>query len=260
MIQYPGNPQNDSFDEQSAEEPSYIKVAHRLGIKTEDGDDPEHEFEDPDIYVPSVWQKILDKGSQWLSWILVPLFMPVYGLWMIFGLSYLKFTPLSSKITVTLAVAALCVALPMLFILLLKVLGRITDVGLNRRRQRFIPYLFTALCMAAAGWFVASRGAPMWVSMFFVGGAVSGIVNTIINLWWKISAHAAGVAGMVAILLRIARDGVPQGNLELWLIIWLILAGMLGSSRLWLRRHTLGQVLGGYASGFFGVFLMTMIR
>lgn len=254
--EWPGNP-----DETPENIPPIIKaVAEKLRIKTEDGEDPDHEYEDPDIEVSSTGKKIFDGLSTALSWILVPILMPVYGLLFIFGLSYLYYTPTATKLTLLAIVFGLNVILPMIFILLLKFFGVIKEVGLNRRRERFIPYTFVALCMGATAWFLHSKGAPMWVSMFYAGGAAAAMVNTFINLWWKISAHSAGAAGIVALLIRIAHEGVTQGNVELWLILTLFLTGALGTARLWLRRHTLGQVLGGYTSGFLGVYLMTMIN
>lgn len=47
---------------------------------------------------------------------------------------------------------------------------------------------------------------------------------------------------------------------EVWLLISVGLAGLLGSARIWLGRHTLGQVLAGYVVGFCSVFFMMMIR
>lgn len=241
------------------EENTIIRLAKRLGIQTEDGEDPTHEYEDPDMKVSSTGKKIFDGISTGLSWVFVPLLMPVYGMIFVFTLSYLKYTPMATKLSFMAVIFGLNVVLPMLFILMLKFFGVIKEVGLNRRRERFIPYTFVALCMGASAWYLYDHGAPMWLSMFFAGGATAAMVNTFINLWWKISAHAAGIAGIVALLLRIAHDGVPQGNVELWLIITLLTAGTLGTARLWLRRHTLGQVLGGFTTGFLGVFLMTMI-
>ena len=98
----------------------------------------------------------------------------------------------------------------------------------------------------------------MWMTMFFCGGAIAGAINLIINFKWKISAHAAGMAGVAAILLRMAHELPDTANIT-WLVIWLILTGILGASRIWLRRHTLSQVLAGYLNGFLCVWLMTMI-
>ena len=100
----------------------------------------------------------------------------------------------------------------------------------------------------------------MWLIMFFVGGAIAGVINLIINFRWKISAHAAGIAGIVALLTRLLIIGIPVPGLNTWFMISIALTGFLGTARVWLGRHTVWQVLAGYVVGFGCVFLMTMIN
>ena len=56
-------------------------------------------------------------------------------------------------------------------------------------------------------------------------------------------------------------ESVEQVNPDvlIWLIAAVACAGLTGSARLWLGRHTLGQVLSGYAVGFCSVYFLTMI-
>lgn len=205
------------------------------------------------------WARLVTGISNFLSWILVPLLMPVYGLILAFGLSILDVAPMGMRIIFTLIVAGIDVLIPMLLIVLLKRLGVIDDLGLNGRKERLIPYVITTLCFAATAWFMAIKGAPMWLSMFFAGGALASLINLVVNLRWKISAHAAGIAGIIALLVRIERDGSPEPELMGWLIASVILTGLLGSARVWLGRHTVWQVLAGYVVGFCCVFFLTMI-
>ena len=73
------------------------------------------------------------------------------------------------------------------------------------------------------------------------------------NLWWKISAHSAGFGGIIALLLFMQTDGVQAFNL-IWITCAVILlAGLVGSARLYLERHTLGQVAVGFLNGYFCV-------
>lgn len=203
-------------------------------------------------------EKAVTLISNILSWVLVPLLMPVYGLILSFGLSILDVAPMGMRIGFTLIVAGICVLVPMALILLLKRLGLIDDLGLNGRKERLIPYIITAVCYGGTAWFMAVKGAPLWLSLFFAGGALATIINTVINFWWKISAHAAGIAGIVALLLRIEKDGSPEPELFFWLILSIALAGILGSARVWLGRHTVWQVLAGFVVGFCSVFFLTM--
>lgn len=206
------------------------------------------------------WEKFADGISHILSWVLLPLLMPVFGILFIFRLSIMDVIPAGLQTAVTFVIAGINFVAPMLLILLLKLLGVVQDVGLNGRKERLIPYIITALCYGGSAWFVASRGAPIWVTMFFCGGVVASLMNLLINLKWKISAHAAAISGIIALLIRLQRDVAVEPQLFVWLLITVGCAGMLGTARIWLNRHTVWQVLAGYVVGFCSVFFIMYIH
>ena len=201
-------------------------------------------------------ERFITVCSNLLSWILVPLLMPVYGVMLAFGLSILDFTPIGVKLTYALIVLSINVLLPAVAILLLKKAGLVHDVGLNERKERSLPYLMCIICLVATGIFMQTKGAPHWLAMFYYAGAATGLVELVINQWWKISVHCAGAAGIVALLLHIQYDDFCLPATYTWIIVSIALAGLLGAARIWLGRHTLGQVLAGYAVGFCGVFFL----
>lgn len=212
----------------------------------------------PDL-PPTEVESAVTSASHVLSWVLVPLLMPVYGVMLAFGLSILSFTGFGTRVAFTAIVAAFNVAIPAVLVLLLKKLGFVKDVGLNEQKERFLPYVICILCLMGTALFMAYKRAPEWLTMFFLGGALAGIVEVIINRWWKISVHAAGIAGIVALLIHMMLGEYAAPATQVWLLISVGLAGLLGSARIWLGRHTLGQVLAGYAVGFSGVFFMMML-
>lgn len=216
---------------------------------------PSHE----PVYDPTEGERFLDNLSTALSWILVPLLMPVYGVLLAFNLSVLDYMAFPTKLVFTLIVAGINLVIPALLVILLKKMGLVDDLGLNGRKERFIPYIITVVAMAGTGLFMLSKHAPIWLVMFFAGGAVAGVVNMIVNFRWKISAHSAAIAGIVALLIRIMHNGPAAPSILTWLIVWIALSGLLGSGRVWLGRHTPAQVIAGYAVGFLSVFFMTMI-
>lgn len=216
---------------------------------------------EPDRSVPpTTFEHFMNGVATFLSWILVPLLMPVYGVLAAFNLSIMNFTPFRIKLLFVLITVGFTLVIPMLLVLLLKRMGLVHDLGLNGRKERLIPYIISLVTMAGTGWFMMYKGAPMWLVMFFGGGAVAAIVNLLINFRWKISAHAAGIAGVVALLVRILHDDFPQEATFGWLITGIVLAGLMGSARVWLGRHTVWQVVAGYAVGFTSVILMTLIH
>ncbi|MBD5190940.1 MAG: hypothetical protein HDS93_03665 [Bacteroidales bacterium] len=232
-----------------ADEPN--ELDNHNGPELTPGDNPENKAE---------WERVVDNVSHLLSWIFVPLLMPLYGTLLLFSESSLSFTPMLTKVIVTLVVIGLTAAIPMLLVILLKKLGLIEDIGLNGRKERLIPYIITIISFFITAFYFHLKGAPVRASMFFAGGGVAAIIELLINFRWKISAHAAGAAGVVAMLIHLAEDEYPSPDILGWIIFTVFMTGALGSARLWLRRHTLMQVLAGYVVGFCSVYLMMMIH
>ena len=253
-----GNDKKDSLNGVHSSLFGESPIIEEVVIEEQISESPESPKPSPENL--SQWEKVANGISHFLSWIFVPLIMPVFGILFIFRLSILDVIPAGLQTAVTFVIAGINFFAPMLLIFLLKLMGVVQDVGLNGQKERLVPYIITALCYGGSAWFVASRGAPVWVAMFFTGGAVAAILNLFINIKWKISAHAAAIAGVVALLIRIQRDVAAEPKLFLWLLITVGCAGLLGSARVWLGRHTVWQVLAGYVVGFCSVFFMMYIH
>ncbi|MDE7348017.1 MAG: phosphatase PAP2 family protein [Muribaculaceae bacterium] len=204
-------------------------------------------------------ERLVTRFSHLISWVFVPLLMPVYGIMLIFSLSFLTYAPFSSKLVFTLIVFGANFLVPMLLVLLLKKMGLIDDIGLNGRKERLIPYIITIVCLAGTGLFLYLKMAPVWVAMFYAGGALAGLINLLVNFRWKISAHAAGIAGVVAMLIQVIKEGSSGEGVVWWIVGAILCAGILGSARIWLGRHTLMQVLAGSAVGFLSVWTLSLI-
>lgn len=204
-------------------------------------------------------ERIITRFANIISWIFVPLLMPVYGIILIFSLSFLSFAPFHTKLVFTLIVFGANFLVPMILVMLLKKMGVIDDIGLNGRKERLIPYIITIVCLSGTAVFLYLKMAPVWVAMFYAGGALAGLINLIVNFRWKISAHAAGIAGVVAMLIQVIKAGPSVDGMVWWIVGAILTAGLLGSARIWLGRHTLMQVLAGSAVGFLSVWTLSLI-
>lgn len=204
-------------------------------------------------------ERFITRCANIVSWVFVPLLMPVYGILLIFSLSFLSYAPFHTKLIFTLIVFGANFVVPMLLVLLLKKLGMIDDIGLNGRKERLIPYIITIVCLAGTALFLYVKMAPVWVAMFYAGGALAGLINLLVNLRWKISAHAAGIAGLVAMLIQVIKEGPSADGMVWWIVGAILTAGVLGSARIWLGRHTLMQVLAGTAVGFLSVWTLSFL-
>lgn len=202
----------------------------------------------------------MKKISEILSAVFSPLLVPTYGMVLAAFLTILRMLPsnlLWTAIGITFVITCL---VPVSAIVALYRSGVIKDPALNNRTERFIPYGVVVLCYLGCGFFFYKASAPFWLPMFFAGGALATVISTVVNCWWKISAHAAAMGGLVALVFRIVASHYALFNMNVWLSGVIIAAGFVMTARVYLSRHTLWQVLAGCANGFLCVYLMSMIH
>lgn len=85
------------------------------------------------------------------------------------------------------------------------------------------------------------------MSSVLVAAIMIQIVCAVINHWWKISVHTAAVGGTTG---AVAAFSLIFGFYPLWWLSFLIiLAGVLGTSRMLLRIHSLSEIIGGFIIG-----------
>ena len=189
-------------------------------------------------------------AANFLSTTLSPLMMPTYGVFLTLWVSVLCLLPYGTRVTVLLLCMGITCILPLIFLSVLTHFKLVKDLHVDQREQRLLPYLFTALCYGVAAYFLFYRHSPQWFVMFLVGSALTVIVLALINLKWKISAHMAGIGGVIALVYQIHVQGLSAFYL-LWLLcIIIVVAGLLGSARMVLKRHNIWQVLAGLLVGF----------
>jgi membrane-associated phospholipid phosphatase len=139
------------------------------------------------------------------------------------------------------ALAALFVCvLPLIVLLVLVRLGKVTDHHVSDRRQRAPVLLMSLACIAVGLLVLAAAGAPHSV-IAMVLAVVGGVaVLAAVSPFWKMSGHAAAMscAAVVSVLML----GAAWAPL-------LVLVPAVCWSRVVLRAHTLAQVVAGALFG-----------
>lgn len=204
-------------------------------------------------------KRLIVGAARFFSTVLSPLLMPSYGLFLILWGSFLSAQPAGQRIAVLLIVFGITCILPMFFISLLHNLKVIRDKRLNSASERFWPYLLGLLCYIGACFYLGHIHAPRWVIAFAAGGALACVVSFVVNLWWKISAHMAGICGVVALVYTMHTQVLEAFNLKWVFVGTLLLAGILGTSRIILKHHTFAQVLAGAINGYLSVKLLMIL-
>jgi len=149
--------------------------------------------------------------------------------------------------------------MPVLVITLLHVTNFIGHWALRDRRDRMVPFFTNFVCYAVnAVVLTRTNFLPDWVLMPYYGSVILTFVAWIVSWKWKISAHAAANAAgatYYVMLCYFFPDTMP-----LWLSIFsIIVVGLVCSTRVYLGRHTLGQVGAGVLLGVGSILLANAI-
>ena len=183
-----------------------------------------------------------------MSMVFTPFYLPLVGLVALFVFSYLSLLPLLYKLTVLAIVYLFTILMPTLLIHLYRHYQGWTPIELGRKERRMVPYVISIMCYLLCTYIMESMHIPHFMGSILIAALVIQTVCAFINVWWKISTHMAAIGGMAGALFAFGELFAfnPVG----WLCLVFILAGMLGTSRMILRQHTLSEVVAGFVLGF----------
>lgn len=194
--------------------------------------------------------------AQFFSTMLSPLLMPSYGAFLVLWGSFLSSRDTGDRATILIVFFGITCMLPMFFISALQHLRVVRSKRLEDSKERLYPYLFTLLCYIAACFYLDHVHAPLWFIMFATGTCLACAVSLVVNLRWKISAHMAGMGGIVALIYIMHVQMLEAFNLLWVMVVAIMLTGILGSARMALKHHDIYQVIAGALNGYLSVWLM----
>ncbi len=191
------------------------------------------------------------------STIFHPLILPTIAIYLSLQFSYMSMLGVQYISTHTFLVALLTFLIPGLGICLLYKTNYISSIALVNREERTIPYIMFFICYLICGiylWMTNLKGIQFG---FIAGGVVAILCNMIINRWWKISVHMTAIGGVTGLIFVMSYlQYIMYTEYIPYLQVGAILAsGALGTSRILLKRHTLGQVFCGFINGFVWIFV-----
>jgi len=184
--------------------------------------------------------------------------MPIYGVMLLFVYTYFGVTYLQQFWLIITPVILFSFAIPAILIFMLYKIGVISDLSLKVRRERIYPYIITLLSYSVMIFFYYRMNMPPWFLMIMVSSVAIMLVAILITLKWKISAHMFGIGGLIGGAMSVSYF-VEHSNPYFMFMGLFIIAGLVGTSRLILKRHTLAQVIAGFLLGFLFSFVCVWI-
>ena len=128
---------------------------------------------------------------------------------------------------------------------------------LSDRHERVVPYLIFITSIMVCAFYMYKMMLPFWFISLLLGACVALILALLINFFWKISAHAIGTGGLLGGIMGVAR--IHLINPYWAFIIVILIAGLVGTSRIFLKRHTPMQVYAGFCLGFICTFVASFL-
>lgn len=194
-------------------------------------------------------EKQIILAARILSMLFSPFYLPLTGLLSLFLFSYLSIFPLVYKLQVLILVYLFTILLPTVMIHLYRRFQGWNLIELSLRERRMVPYIISIVSYFTCIYLMELSHMPHFMSSIVVAGLVVQIACAVANIWWKVSTHTAAIGGVAGALFGFAE--YLNFNPVWWLCLIFIIAGLVGSSRMVLRQHTIGQVVGGFWLGFF---------
>jgi hypothetical protein len=196
-----------------------------------------------------------DNLAKSVSIIFHPLFMPLYGMLIIFSAPTLfGYLPFDVKRLLFLIVLINNVLLPFMLLPFFRHRNIISSWTIEERRERILPLVLTTILYASTSYIIYRFPVPPFLKAFFLSTLILSAVLTVINFWWKVSIHSAGAGALIALVLILSHRMYTP--LLPYLIVAVLVAGLVMSSRLKLNSHDYMQVWISLLTGISGMFLL----
>lgn len=153
--------------------------------------------------------------------------------------------------------------IPLIAILMMRALNLIPDLRFSDKKDRIFAFIATGIFYL---WLIRNLWSNPDVPLVLKGGVLGVVIalflSFFVNNFDRISVHSVGAGNLFGFILiagsffSLGTVTIPFGEMFLELgWIWLvglgaIIAGGLGTARLFLKKHTLREVLTGYFIGF----------
>lgn len=186
------------------------------------------------------YNKYLILTAQVVSIIFTPWYLPLLGFVLLLTFSYLNVLPWTLKLMMIGLVYLFTVLLPYWSVFAYRRVNGWTRHEMSQKERRIIPYVLSIVCYTALLYIMQAFHMPTFTMAVIAGALAIQIVCALINLWVKVSTHAAATGGIIGALMAFSLVFAfdPTG----WLCLTILVCGVVCTSRMVLRQHTLGEL------------------
>jgi hypothetical protein len=199
------------------------------------------------------------KVAQFLSIVLHPVLMPLYALLLIFRQStYFSYTVSPEEKFALFSIIGLnTFLLPVIISYILVKRGWIKSLEMQKKEERMMPFFTNLVLMLLAAFMIYKLRLPRVFFLLTLGAAAAISIAIIINTKWKISIHMIGIGGLIGTFFGLSTFLLV--DLRMMIILFLLIAGLLGAARISIGAHRPSQIYVGFFAGFLCEYLLLSI-
>ncbi|WP_423129769.1 hypothetical protein [Gaoshiqia sp. Z1-71] len=192
--------------------------------------------------------KILQFAARVVSFLFHPLIIPTAGFLLLMNTNFhFALLTFEAKKLILLVVFLSTFLLPLVSIGFMS-LNKKVKLDLDKHTDRVLPMLYSAVFYYLGYYFLNRLPIYPVYRVFLISSVLIIVLLLFISIRWKISAHMAGIGGLIGAIIALSlRLGM---NTTLLVMVLFGIAGLIGSARLLLGKHTLLQVFAGFFLGF----------
>lgn len=181
-----------------------------------------------------------------VSLVCEPYYLPLVVYLVLLTFSYLKLLPLDYKLMLMGWILLFTVAIPVTLLWIYRTLPWRKTCGVGE--IKLVGYVVFMLSYTACLFLMRHNMMPQILQRVMFASLIIQLACFALNFFLRISAHSAAAGGLVGAL--IAFSIIFGFDPTRYLCILIVFAGLVGTSRLVLRRHTLVEVNLGLVVGF----------
>jgi len=181
-----------------------------------------------------------------ISYIFHPIFIPIFGTVTYFALA--PYSSLEQQNGTILPIFILTVIIPIIFFFILKNLKLITTIFAPSIKERIYPMLISSGIYFIILYKIIPQNYINEVYYFFIGLLTAAIaILVLLFLKFKASLHLLGMGSILLFLIGLSIHFEINITIAIGLVT--LLSGLVTSSRLYLKAHTVPELILGFLIG-----------
>lgn len=192
-------------------------------------------------------QSHLKKILPFISYIFHPIFIPVYAALIYFFLNGTYFEN-PEKYFVIFQIVLITILLPILFFFVLNTAGKVDSVMVSKIEQRKIPLVIQCFLIVLLVRKSVTLELYPELFYFFLGGLLSTFLAYILLLFkTKASLHLMTISALTIFVIGLSIHNQTR-NIN-WIVFLVLMNGVVASSRLEMKAHTVKELVIGFVLG-----------